>query len=80
MDLISAVQQSDLVIHIYVYFYIYSILFHISFFSMMVYHRMLNINCEVDVFYREEATWLGGRCKGLRRKRGGFLVWSSRTP
>ena len=61
-----AVQQSDSVIHIY-------ILFHISFFSIMVYHSILNIvPCEVVFFTR-----LGGRCKGLRRKNGDFFVCSS---
>ena len=35
--LISAVQQSDSVIHIYIY------TFFFIFFSMMVYHRILNI-------------------------------------
>ena len=37
--LISAVQQSDSVIHTYIYIY----MFFFIFFSIMVYHRRLNI-------------------------------------
>lgn len=40
---------------------------------MMVYHRILNINCEVNVFYLEEATWLGEIAGGSGRRRGGFF-------
>ena len=41
--LITAVRQSDSVIHTYGYIYIYThILFHVLF-SIMVYHRNLNI-------------------------------------
>ena len=41
--LISAVQQSDLVIYLYIYLHIYIYIFFFIFFSIIVYHRILNI-------------------------------------